>query len=106
MDRQKVTIESINGTKVEVYAFLSAREMQDVNLKLVGDQTAQAGEKPVIALSSAIVWEKSILEKALISVNDVVENPIEKLLDLSDEEYKDLKTKIFAQLKINLAQEK
>jgi hypothetical protein len=98
-----------SGKKVSFKSYLTGREMEAVNLALVGDRTAEVGEdgeKPKLPLSAGMAYHKAILTNAIVSIDDVVENPMEIALDLPNDEYEALKKHILEELKINLGKTK
>lgn len=108
MQRETKEVTTISGKKVVVQAYLTAREMQEINTSIIGDQRTDVteGAKLSLPVTAGIAWEKKILEKALVSIDGDTNTPVEKILDFSNEEYNDLKAKIWEALKINLKQAK
>lgn len=94
----------MSGKKAVIKSFLTAREMQTINASVIGEQKTDAmeGARVSLPIASGLIWEKKILESALISFEENTADPIERILDLPNEEYGELKAQIYTQLKINL----
>lgn len=104
-ERETKEYTTTSGKKVVFKSYLTGREMETVNLALVGDRTAEAGDdgkKPVLPLSAGFAYFKSILTEAIVSVDGVTENPFDIALDLPNDEYTDLKNHLLEELKVNL----
>lgn len=108
MPRETTELTTTSGKKVVIKKYLTAREMQAINAAVVGDAKTEAGEgaKVNLPVSAGITWENKIMEKAIESFNGSTETPAEKVLDLSNEEYTDIKNKIFDELKVTLKRAK
>lgn len=104
MTRDTKEITSLSGKKAVIYIYLSARQTQEINASIIGDQKTELveGAKVSLPLSAGVLWEKKTIEAALVSFDEVTTDPIERMLDLPNEEYADLKKQIYAQLKVNL----
>lgn len=108
MERQTKELETTSGKKVVIKAYLTARETQAINLSVLGNIQTEAGEHAKIALpaSAGVTWENEIMKKSVESYDGGTDNPVEKLLDLPNEEYTDIKNKILDVLKVNLKRAK
>lgn len=108
MNRETKELSTLSGKKVVIYSYLSAREMQTVNAAVIGDQKTDGadGARVALPIAAGLVWEKKILEAAITSFDGKTEKPVEAILDLPNEEYTDLKDKVYTLLKINLKRAK
>lgn len=108
-NRETKEYVTTSGKKVEFKSYLTGREMEAVNLALVGDREAQVGEdgeKPKLPLSAGMAYHKAILTEAIVAIDGVTENPIEIALDLPSDEFNAIKSHILEELKINLGKTK
>ena len=104
IERESKELKSTSGKTVIVKSYLTAREMETINLSLVGDSKTDGsdGAKVSISIAAGIDWEKKILAAAIVSVDGNTTNPADSLLDWPDAEYKELKAQVLTTLGLSL----
>lgn len=106
MKRETSELSTISGKKVTVKTYLTAREMQTINTAVIGDSKTDAmtNGKVSLPIAAGLIYERKVMDAAVESVDGESKDPVEKLLDLPNSEYADIKGKVYELLKINLKQ--
>lgn len=92
MDRETKVIETPKGVKIEVKTYLTGRENRDLQNIFLKDVeiSGMADKKPEFKNFKASVMIEAnnfLIETMVVSVNEVKEDCLNKVLDLPSDEY-------------------
>lgn len=103
MQRETKEYETTKGTKYEIKTFLTAREVNEIRLRLTGDKEVGMESGEMKAKGSELIDSQNFLiETAIVSYNGSTEKILDRLLDGNVTEFNEIALKAADLLKGNL----